>query len=159
MPDFQIRTARREDCMLLVELIRELADYEKLLHAMQASAADIERSLLDEQSAHSVLAYEGDTVVGFALYFFNYSTFVGRKGLYLEDLFIRPVFRGKGYGKKLLLYLAQLAHEQGCGRMEWSVLNWNTSAIQFYESLGAKPMDEWTIYRLDADGLEGLGKR
>jgi GNAT superfamily N-acetyltransferase len=105
------------------------------------------------------LAYEGDTVVGFALYFFNYSTFVGRKGLYLEDLFIRPVFRGKGYGKKLLLYLAQLAHEQGCGRMEWSVLNWNTSAIQFYESLGAKPMDEWTIYRLDADGLEGLGKR
>jgi GNAT superfamily N-acetyltransferase len=159
MPDFQIRAARREDCMLLVELIRELADYEKLLHAMQASAADIERSLFDEQSAHSVLAYEGDTVVGFALYFFNYSTFVGRKGLYLEDLFIRPVFRGKGYGKKLLLYLAKLAHEQGCGRMEWSVLNWNTSAIQFYESLGAKPMDEWTIYRLDADGLERLGKR
>jgi GNAT superfamily N-acetyltransferase len=159
MPDFLIRAARREDCMLLVELIRELAAFEKLLHAMQASAADIERSLFDEKSAHSVLAYEGDTVVGFALYFFNYSTFVGRKGLYLEDLFIRPVFRGKGYGKKLLLYLAQLAHEQGCGRMEWSVLNWNTSAIQFYESLGAKPMDEWTIYRLDADGLERLGKR
>ncbi len=159
MPDFQIREARREDCELLIELIRELAVYEKLLHAMQASPADLERSLFDEKSAHSVLAYEGDTVVGFALYFFNYSTFVGRKGLYLEDLFIRPVFRGKGYGKKLLLYLAKLAHEQGCGRMEWSVLNWNTPAIQFYESLGAKPMDEWTVYRLDADGLECLGKR
>ncbi|MBK8685576.1 MAG: GNAT family N-acetyltransferase [Bacteroidetes bacterium] len=159
MPDFQIREARREDCELLIELIRELAVYEKLLHAMQASPADLERSLFDEKSAHSVLAYEGDTVVGFALYFFNYSTFVGRKGLYLEDLFIRPVFRGKGYGKKLLLYLAKLAHEQGCGRMEWSVLNWNAPAIQFYESLGAKPMDEWTVYRLDADGLERLGKR
>lgn len=159
MPDFQIREARREDCELLIELILELAVYEKLLHAMQASPADLERSLFDEKSAHSVLAYEGDTVVGFALYFFNYSTFVGRKGLYLEDLFIRPEFRGKGYGKKLLLYLAKQAHEQGCGRMEWSVLNWNTPAIQFYESLGAKPMDEWTVYRLDADGLERLGKR
>ncbi|HAD34284.1 MAG TPA: GNAT family N-acetyltransferase [Chitinophagaceae bacterium] len=159
MPDFQIREARREDGELLIELIRELAVYEKLLHAMQASPADLERSLFDEKSAQSVLAYEGDTVVGFALYFFNYSTFVGRKGLYLEDLFIRPEFRGKGYGKKLLLYLAKLAHEQGCGRMEWSVLNWNTPAIQFYESLGAKPMDEWTVYRLDADGLGRLAKR
>jgi GNAT superfamily N-acetyltransferase len=96
-----------------------------------------------------VLAFEDNVPVGFALYFFNFSTFLGKNGLYLEDLFVRPAFRGKGYGKKLLFHLADIAKQRNCGRMEWSVLNWNTPAIDFYKSIGAKPMDGWTVFRLD----------
>ena len=144
-----IRVVTPDDCPLLVQLIRELAEYEKLADAMKATPDDLHRSIFLEKSAHAVLAYAAEEVIGFALYFFNYSTFVGRKGLYLEDLYIRPEYRGKGYGKALLLYLIQVAQDEGCGRMEWSVLNWNTPAIDFYNSLGAQAMNEWTVYRLD----------
>ncbi len=144
-----IRAVTPDDCPLLVQLIRELAEYEKLADAMKATPDDLHRSIFLEKSAHAVLAYAAEEVIGFALYFFNYSTFVGRKGLYLEDLYIRPEYRGKGYGKALLLYLIQVAQDEGCGRMEWSVLNWNTPAIDFYNSLGAQAMNEWTVYRLD----------
>lgn len=146
---FHIRAVTPEDCSLLVQLIRELAEYEKLADAMKATADDLHRSIFLEKSAHAVLAFAAEEVIGFALYFFNYSTFVGRKGLYLEDLYIRPEYRGKGYGKALFLYLIQVAQDEACGRMEWSVLNWNTPAIDFYKSLGAQAMNEWTVYRLD----------
>lgn len=146
---FHIREVTPEDCPLLVQLIRELADYERLADAMQATPDDLYRSLFIERAANAVLAYEADQPIGFALYFFNYSTFVGRKGLYLEDLYVRPEFRGKGYGKALLLHLVEVAQKEQCGRMEWSVLNWNTPAIDFYNSLGAQAMNEWTVYRLN----------
>lgn len=148
---FHIREVTPEDCPLLVQLIRELADYERLAYAMQATPDDLHRSLFIERAANAVLAYEADQPIGFALYFFNYSTFVGRKGLYLEDLYVRPEFRGKGYGKALLLHLVEVAQKEQCGRMEWSVLNWNTPAIDFYNSLGAQAMNEWTVYRLNPD--------
>lgn len=150
MSTLKIRNATKDDVPLILQLIKEIAEYEKLLHEVVATESIIFESLFGEKrSAEVVIGEYENKVVGYALFFHNFSTFLGRKGLYLEDLFVRPEYRGKGFGKKLLLHLVQIAKERGCGRMEWSVLNWNTPAIEFYESLGAKPMSEWTVYRLD----------
>lgn len=151
-----IRPATRADLPLILEFIRALADYEKLAHEVEATEAKLAATLFpanEASVAHCVLAFHGPTPAGFALYFFNYSTWLARPGLYLEDLFVKPELRGKGIGKALLLHLAKLANAKGCGRMEWSVLDWNQPAIDFYESLGAKRMTEWQICRLTGEAL------
>jgi GNAT superfamily N-acetyltransferase len=149
MSDFIIRECAREDMGLVLSFIRELAVYEKMIDEVVVTEDLLYDQLLVKKLSACVLAFEDNVPVGFALYFFNFSTFLGKNGLYLEDLFVRPAFRGKGYGKKLLFHLADIAKQRNCGRMEWSVLNWNTAAIDFYKSIGAKPMDGWTVFRLD----------
>jgi GNAT superfamily N-acetyltransferase len=154
-----LRPARPADVPVILDLIRALADYEKLTAEVTATAAQLQESLFPADpaaagpSAYCVLAEADGVAAGFALYFFNYSTFLARPGLYLEDLFVRPEFRGRGLGKALLLHLARLANQRGCGRMEWAVLDWNQPAIDFYESLGARRMKEWQICRLTGDSL------
>lgn len=144
-----IRPATVADAAVIAALVRELADYEKLLHEARATAADFERELTaDPPVIHVLIAEWRGEPVGFALYFFNFSTFVGRPGLYLEDLYVRPSVRGQGVGRALLVALAAVAHERGCGRMEWAVLDWNEPALRFYQSLGARQMNEWIIHRL-----------
>ena len=150
-----IRSATPADTPLILDFIRGLAAYEKLSHEVEATEAQLRATLFaPDPVAHCVLAFDGDAPAGFALYFFNYSTFLARPGLYLEDLFVQPAFRGRGLGKALLLYLAKLANARGCGRMEWSVLDWNQPAIDFYESLGARRMKEWQICRLTGAALK-----
>lgn len=144
------------DTALILQLIRELADYEHLLDQVVADEATLREQLFDRRGAEVLLAREKETVVGFALFFHNFSTFLGRSGLYLEDLYVRPAYRGKGCGKALLARLAALAVERGCGRMEWWCLDWNRPSIDFYRSLGAQPMDEWTVYRLTGETLRRL---
>jgi GNAT superfamily N-acetyltransferase len=154
---FQIRKSTIEDVPLILQLICEIAEYEKLSHEVTATKENLIESLFGEKKSAEVVIGELDgKPVGYALFFHNFSTFLGKKGLYLEDLFVRPEYRGSGYGKKLLLHLVKLAKERNCGRMEWSVLNWNTPAIEFYKSLGAIPMKEWTVYRLDQEAIESL---
>lgn len=153
---FNIKEAKREHVSLILHFIRQLAIYEKMESEVVATEASLASHLFDQQSAHCVLAFEGETAVGFALYFYNFSTFLGKQGLYLEDLFVSPAYRAKGYGKQLLLYIAKQALNCGCGRMEWSVLNWNQPAIDFYERLGALPMHEWTVFRLSEEKLNLL---
>ncbi len=154
--EFKIIRADTEHTSVILHFIRQLAEYEKLENEVVATEEHIAFHLFEKKSAECILAYEGETAVGFALFFYNYSTFLGKQGLYLEDLFVSPEYRGKGYGRKLLLYIAAIALENNCGRMEWSVLNWNKPAIRFYESLGAIPMNEWTVYRLNEDRLKAL---
>lgn len=153
----QLRPATRADVPLILEFIRGLADYEKLTGEVVATEAKLAATLFPADgaapAAHCVLAFADGAPAGFALYFFNYSTFLAAPGLYLEDLFVRPEFRGLGLGKALLLHLAQIANARGCGRMEWSVLDWNQPAIDFYESLGARRMKEWQICRLTGEAL------
>jgi GNAT superfamily N-acetyltransferase len=152
-----IRPATRADVPLILDFIRALADYEKLAHEVEATEAKLAATLFPATAApvaHCVLAFHGAAPAGFALYFFNYSTWLAKPGLYLEDLFVKPELRGRGIGKALLLHLARLANAQGCGRMEWSVLDWNQPAIDFYESLGAKRMREWQICRLTGAALQ-----
>jgi len=149
MSDFIIRECTHEDMGLVLSFIKELAVYEKMIDEVVVTEDLLYDQLLVKKLSACVLAFENNVPVGFALYFFNFSTFLGKNGLYLEDLFVRPAFRGKGYGKKLLFHLADIAKQRNCGRMEWSVLNWNTPAIDFYKSLGAKAMDGWTVFRLD----------
>jgi GNAT superfamily N-acetyltransferase len=150
----RITPATPDDVPTILNLITALADYEQLTDEVIADEAAIERTLFgDKPVAEALIARVGEATVGFAVFFHNFSTFLGRPGLYLEDLFVLPEYRGSGYGRALLAHLARIAVERGCGRMEWSVLNWNTSAIGFYESLGAKAMDEWTVYRLTGDAL------
>jgi GNAT superfamily N-acetyltransferase len=152
-----IRPATPDDVPVIANLIRALAEYEKLAHAVVLNEADLRAHLFGPRVyAEVLMAEEAGAVVGFALFFHNYSTFGGRPGLYLEDLFVVPEARGKGHGKALLVALAGLAVQRGCGRVEWSVLNWNEPSIAFYKSLGAKPMDEWTVYRLTGDALTKL---
>ena len=153
-----IRKAERQDVPLLLEFIKGIARYEKMENEVIASADVLEREMFDEHRAEAVFAVVDRREVGFALYFYNFSTFVGHSGLYLEDLFVWPEDRGKGYGKALLLHLVKTAREHQCGRMEWMSLDWNKSSNDFYLSLGAVPMNEWTIYRLDASALERLSK-
>ena len=150
-----IRSATPVDVALVLEFIRALADYEKLAAEVTATEAQLHATLFSANPvAHGVLAFDADgTPAGFAIYFFNYSTFLAKPGLYLEDLFVKPEFRGRGFGKALLLHLAKLANARGCGRMEWSVLDWNQPAIEFYESLGARRMKEWQICRLTGAAL------
>ncbi len=151
--ELRIRPALETDTDLILEFVRALAEYERLEHQVTADAALVRKHLFEEHYAEAVIAEAGSTPVGFALFFHTFSTFLGRPGIYLEDLFVNPEHRGCGYGKALLLHVAALAVERGCGRMEWSVLNWNEPSIRFYESLGALPQKEWTIYRLTGDAL------
>lgn len=154
---FAIRPARPEDCETIVNLIRELAVYEKLEHQARATAADLRRHLFGPRPyAEALLAESAGTTVGMALFFHTFSTFLGRPGLYVEDVFVRSEARGRGIGKALLASVARIAEERGCGRVEWSVLNWNTPAIGFYVSLGAQPMTEWTVYRINDEPLGRL---
>ena len=148
-----IRPAEPHETGLVLDFIKRLADYEKCADEVVADEATLYHSLFVEHSAEVVFAEEEGTVVGFALFFHNFSTFVGRKGLYLEDLFVLPEKRGRGYGKALLKYLAKVAVERNCGRMEWICLDWNKPAIEVYRSIGAIPMDEWTVQRMDESVL------
>lgn len=142
---------------LLLDMIRRLAEYEKLAHEVVATEALLREHLFDApRGAEAVLAIEGDTPVGMALYFHNFSTFLGRPGLYLEDLFVVPQARGKGYGKALMVHLARMAKARGCGRFEWWVLDWNRPAIDFYRSIGAVGMEEWTVQRVAGPALDAL---
>jgi GNAT superfamily N-acetyltransferase len=157
--DFQIRPARVEDVPVILQLIRDLATYERAPNEVTATEEQLVEVLFGQRPAAEVLlAFEGESPVGFALFFHNFSTWLGRPGLYLEDLFVKPEKRGKGYGRALLVELAKIARDRGCGRMEWAVLDWNEPALKFYRSLGARPMDEWTVFRLTRDGIEKLAK-
>lgn len=158
MKELSIRYATEADAGLILEFIKELATYEKMLDDVVATEELLKEWLFEKKSAEVIFALEGDVEVGFALFFHNFSTFLGRAGLYLEDLYVKPEYRGKGYGKGLLRKLAQIAMERGCGRFEWSCLDWNQPSIDFYLSLDAKPMDEWTIYRLTGDTLTNMAK-
>ena len=151
-----IRPAQPQEAGLVLEFIKKLAVYEKCANEVVADEATLRHSLFEEHSAEVVFAEEDGEVIGFALFFHNFSTFVGRKGLYLEDLFILPEKRGKGYGKAMLKYLARLAVERNCGRMEWICLDWNQNALQVYRSIGAIPMDVWTVQRLDEHALKSF---
>jgi GNAT superfamily N-acetyltransferase len=152
--DFQIRHASIEDCPQILAFIKELAEYEKLSHEVVATVETLEQSLFGDPAYARVLMgeYQGQAV-GYALFFHNFSTFTGRPGIYLEDIYVQPAYRGKGFGKKLLSYIAHRARELDCTRVEWSVLDWNEPSIQFYRSIGAAPMDGWTVQRLDGDAL------
>jgi GNAT superfamily N-acetyltransferase len=155
-----LRPASEADAPLVLEFIRGIAEYEKLSHAVTATEADIRESLFGPRpAAECLLAFLDDRPAGFAVFFHNFSTFTGRPGLYLEDLFVRPEFRGAGIGKALLLRLAGIAAERGCPRFEWAVLDWNAPAIAFYEGLGAVPLDEWTLFRLSGEKLAALAGR
>ena len=154
-----IRAAVRGDVPVILELIQGLAEYEKLAHECVATEAALVETLFGTRpQAEVIIALADGTPAGFALFFPNYSTFLARQGIYLEDLFVKPAFRGRGIGKRLLQHLAALAVERKCGRLEWSVLDWNQDAIRFYESLGAKAMDEWTVYRVSGETLQALGR-
>jgi GNAT superfamily N-acetyltransferase len=155
---FNIRKATPDDTPTIFDLIKKLSVYEKMENEVITSVEELRENIFTKNFSKVLLAEEEGKPVGFALYFFNFSTFVGNPGLYLEDLFVEPEYRGKGYGKKLFVELAKIALEENCGRMEWSVLNWNTPAIEFYKSLQAKPMDEWTVYRLDQKGIADLAE-
>jgi GNAT superfamily N-acetyltransferase len=159
-PPFAIRPASPDDVALIHAFILELAEYERMLDNAVLTHEDVHRALFTEPpAAEVVLAYEGEKPAGFALFFHNFSTFVGRRGLYLEDLYVRPDFRGRGYGKALLVHLAGIARERDCGRMDWEVLAWNEGPIRFYQSLGAVGMDEWRHFRLNRQGLHRLAEQ
>ena len=158
-PKSDLRPATRDDLPALVGLIRELAEYEKLLHLVVIDETRLEHELFGEGSrAEALVCRAGGATVGMAIYFHNFSTFLGRKGLYLEDLYVQPAHRGRGYGKALLLALARIAHERGCGRFEWMVLDWNEPSIRFYESLGAVRMEEWRLFRVTGEALKNLAR-
>lgn len=150
------RFAVEEDAGLVLDFIKELASYEKMLDLVTATEDLIRKTVFHDRRAEVLFVMDGGREVGFALFFHNYSTFLGKPGLYLEDLFVKPEFRGKGYGKGLLKELARIAEERGCGRMEWWCLDWNTPSIDFYKSLGAEPMSDWTVYRLTEDTYKRL---
>ena len=158
MSKLSFRKAEEKDCGLILFFIRELATYEKMLDEVVATEEMLSDWLFRKHSAEVIFACEDGKEVGFALFFHNFSTFVGRAGLYLEDLYVLPEYRGRGCGKALLRRLAAIAVERGCGRMEWVCLDWNRPSIDFYLSLGAQPMDEWTIYRVAGESLERLAQ-
>jgi GNAT superfamily N-acetyltransferase len=154
-----IRQATGEDVPLILSLIKELADYEKLSHEVTATENSLRESLFGPRPyAEVLLAFLEGEPVGYAIFFHNYSTFLGRQGMYVEDLYVRPLLRARGIGKAMLQRVAQLALERGCGRLEWSVLDWNQPAIDFYKTIGAAPMDDWTIYRLVGKGLDSFSR-
>jgi len=157
IPNLALRFALKKDVPLILDFINKLAVYEKLSHKVSATPDILERSLFGEKRVAEVIIadYEGDPV-GFSLFFHNFSTFLGKPGIYIEDIFVNPESRGEGIGKEILKFIAKLAVERGCGRVEWSVLDWNESAIQFYKNLGAKPMDSWTTFRLTGNALVDL---
>lgn len=153
----RIRPGTAGDLLVILKFIRALAEYEKLTHLVVATEDSLRESLFGARpGAEVLLAFAGEEAVGFAVYFHNFSTFLGRRGLWLEDIFVPPVHRGKGYGKALLLACARIAKERGCGRFEWSALDWNTPAWDFYKSLGATPMEDWTNFRVTGEALDRL---
>ena len=158
MPQFKIRPAKETEAGLILEFIKKLAAYEKCSDEVVADEATIYNSIFVEEAAEVLFAEEDGVVIGFALFFHNFSTFVGRKGLYLEDLFIIPEKRGLGYGKAILKYLANIAVERHCGRMEWICLDWNAPSLAFYRSIGAIPMDEWTVQRMHEEVVKSFAK-
>jgi GNAT superfamily N-acetyltransferase len=160
MPELEIRTATEGDVPLILSLIKELAEYERLSHEMSATEETLRDSLFGERAAAEVLIGECEgQPAAFALFFHNFSTFLGRPGIYLEDLYVRPEFQGRGLGRAMLVHLARLAKKRGCGRLEWWVLDWNEPAIRFYKTLGAVPMDDWTVYRVAGKALDELAAR
>lgn len=159
MGDFSIRFAAREDVPTILEFIRALAAYEKMEDQVIADETLLETWIFEKRKAEVLLAFEGDTPVGFALFFHSFSTWLGRAGIYLEDLFVLPEYRGRGYGKLLLKRLARIAVQRGCGRLEWACLDWNEPSIAFYKSVGATALDEWTTYRVTGDALLALASR
>jgi GNAT superfamily N-acetyltransferase len=155
--DLRIEPATIRDVPLILQFIQELAEYEQLAHACVATEADLRTQLFGPNPvAYTVIAYAGDEPAGFALYFFNFSTFLARPGLYLEDLYVKPALRKRGFGRALLAHLARVASERGCGRMEWSVLNWNEPAIRVYRGIGAQPLEDWTVMRLTGPAISAL---
>jgi GNAT superfamily N-acetyltransferase len=156
----EIRPATEDDVPIILSLIRELAEYERLSHEVVATEGLLRESLFGEwRGAEVLIACCKGAPAGFALFFHSFSTFLGRPGIYLEDLYVKPKFRSRGIGRALLTHLARLAKERGCGRLEWSVLDWNEPAIKLYKSIGAVPMDEWTVYRVTGEALETLATR
>lgn len=154
MPNLKIREATVDDAKLILHFIVELAIYEKAEHEVLASVADIQKTVFGENSiAHALICELDDAPIGFAVYFYNYSTWLGKNGLYLEDLYVTPEHRGVGAGKALLQHMAKIAVQEDCGRFEWRVLDWNEPSIKFYQSIGALPQDEWIGYRLDGQAL------
>jgi GNAT superfamily N-acetyltransferase len=157
MPELEIHAATQDDVPLILSLIKELAEYERLSHEVVATEEELRDSLFGERPVAEVLiGHHRGEPVGFALFFHNFSTFLGKPGIYLEDLYVRPRYRGMGFGKTLLTCVAKLAKERGCGRLEWSVLDWNEPAIEFYKGIGAVPMDEWRLYRVAGESLGKL---
>jgi GNAT superfamily N-acetyltransferase len=157
MTAIRIERATERDIPIILQMIRELADYERMLPDVVATEASLREALFSAKpDAEVILAYAGDEATGFALFFHNFSTFLGRRGLYLEDLFVKPSFRGQGIGKRLLVELARIAIARGCGRFEWAVLDWNEPSIGFYKSLGARPQDDWTVFRVTGSALTEL---
>lgn len=154
----EFRYAERKDTKLILQFIKELANYEKMLDEVVADENTLEEWIFDKQKAEVIFALKNGIEVGFALFFHNFSTFLGRAGIYLEDLYVRPEHRGEGYGKGLLKKLARIAVERGRGRLEWWCLDWNKSSIDFYLSLGAKPMEDWTVYRITGNTLNNMAK-
>ncbi len=152
------RNAERKDTALILQFIKELAAYEKMSDEVTADEATLETWIFDKQKAEVIFALEDGVEAGFAVFFHNFSTFLGRAGIYLEDLYVRPEYRGRGYGKAILKKLARIAEERGCGRLEWWCLDWNRPAIDFYLSLGAVPMEDWTVYRITGETLKELAK-
>ena len=158
METYAFKYAEEDDVSLILYFIKELAKYEKMLDEVVATEEILKEWLFEKKKAEVIFALEDGEAVGFALFFHNFSTFLGRSGIYLEDLFVKPKFRGKGYGKALLKKLAQIAVERGCGRFEWCCLDWNKPSIDFYLSLGAEPLEEWTIYRITGNTLTQLAE-
>ncbi len=158
MNNLSFRYATKDDSALILKFIKELADYEHMLNEVIATEELLQEWIFEKQKAEVIFAMENDTEVGFALFFHNFSTFLGRAGIYLEDLYVQPEHRGKGYGKGLLKKLAQIAVERSCGRLEWWCLDWNQPSIDFYLSLGAEPMKDWTVYRIAGDTLHKMAE-
>jgi GNAT superfamily N-acetyltransferase len=157
LPDFRIEETGPQDVSLILSFVKELAEYERLSDSVIVTEDQLREALFGaHRTASAVIGYYRDAPVSFALFFHNYSTFVGRPGLYLEDLYVRPHVRGRGFGRAMLAYLARVARARGCGRMEWAVLDWNEPAIKFYKSLGAAPLDDWIVFRLTDDALDKL---
>jgi GNAT superfamily N-acetyltransferase len=154
--EFIIRQTEEKDAALLLDFIRRLADYEKRLHEVTAAEEDIRSAIFDRKVAEAIIAEYKGRPVGFAIFFHNFSTFLGKPGIYIEDLFVCPEFRGKGLGKRLFSYIAQLAVSRNCGRVEWTVLTWNEPAINFYKKIGAVPKNEWMLYKLSGKALDEL---
>ena len=154
----EFRMAKREDTALILQFILELAEYEKMRSEVVADEATLEEWIFDRQKAEVLFVLADGKEIGFALFFHNFSTFLGRAGIYLEDLYVKPEYRGKGYGKAILKRLAAIAKERGCGRLEWWCLDWNQPSIDFYLSLGAQPMSDWTVYRIAGDTLTALAE-
>ena len=158
MDNVKIRVAEKDDAPIILNFIKALAEYEKMSDLVIADEDLLREWIFEKEKAEVIFLCENGKEVGFALFFHNFSTFVGRAGIYLEDLFVMPEYRGKGYGKRLLRELARIAVERGCGRLEWSCLDWNKPSIDFYLSLGAVPMNEWTVYRVAGETLQNLAK-